>query len=182
MPETSNTAPFAAGARGQLPAALGLAIALAAGVLMPIQGRINGALGRELGDPVAAALVSFGTGFILLLAGSLGLPAGRAGLAGIRRSIKTRAFPLWYLGAGAVGAFVVYGQALAVPLVGVALFTVAIVTGQTLGSLFVDRIASAPGANGRSPGCAPSVRSSPLPPCSGRSRRGWARRRERGPR
>ncbi|GAA4360194.1 DMT family transporter [Paeniglutamicibacter cryotolerans] len=140
MPETSNTAPFAAGARGQLPAALGLAIALAAGVLMPIQGRINGALGRELGDPVAAALVSFGTGFILLLAGSLGLPAGRAGLAGIRRSIKTRAFPLWYLGAGAVGAFVVYGQALAVPLVGVALFTVAIVTGQTLGSLFVDRI------------------------------------------
>lgn len=140
-----NTTPAPTAMRGRMPAALGLAIALAAGFLMPIQGRINGALGHELGDPVAAALVSFGTGFLLLLAVCLGLPAGRAGLSGIRRSVRNRAFPLWYLGAGAVGAFVVYGQALAVPLVGVALFTVAIVTGQSLGSLFVDRIGFGPG-------------------------------------
>lgn len=156
MPEISSHNTTATGAAAvqpgshlQLPTVLGLGIALAAGVAMPIQGRINGALGRELGNPVAAALVSFTSGFILLLLVSLLLPRGRAGLAGIRRAVKGRAFPLWYLGAGTVGALVVYSQALTVPLVGVALFTVAIVTGQTLGSLFVDRIGFGPGAKRR---------------------------------
>ena len=126
-----------------------LATAVFAGLAMPIQSRINGALGARLGDPVAASLVSFTTGLILLVIASAVLPGARAGALAIPRALREKRFPLWYLAAGCVGAFVVISQTLTVPLVGVALFTVAIVTGQTLGSLLVDSLGFGPGGRRR---------------------------------
>ena len=126
-----------------------LAIAVFAGLAMPIQSRINGALGTRLGDPVAASLVSFTTGLILLAIASLVLPGARAGALAIPRALREKRFPPWYLAAGCVGAFVVISQTLTVPLLGVALFTVSIVTGQTLGSLLVDSLGFGPGGRRR---------------------------------
>ncbi|MET0871680.1 MAG: DMT family transporter, partial [Paeniglutamicibacter terrestris] len=76
-----------------------LAIAVLAGLAMPIQSRINGALGLHLGDPIAASLVSFCTGLILLIIISLLVPWARAGAREIPRALREKRFPWWYLAA-----------------------------------------------------------------------------------
>jgi transporter family-2 protein len=127
-----------------MPLAVGVPVAVLAGLAMPIQGRVNGALAARLNDGVAAALVSFGTGLVLIIVISVLLPRGRAGLAELVPAIRERRFPRLYLGAGAIGALFVFSQSLTVGILGVALFTVAAVTGQTLSGLFVDRAGIGP--------------------------------------
>ncbi|MFJ6418501.1 DMT family transporter [Paeniglutamicibacter sp. NPDC091659] len=126
-----------------------LLAAVLAGLVMPVQSRVNGALGTHLGDPVAASLVSFTTGLVLLVVVSIFVPSARAGAKLIPVALRERRFPRWYLAAGCVGAMVVVTQSLTVPLVGVALFTVALVTGQTIGSMLVDGIGFGPGGRRR---------------------------------
>jgi transporter family-2 protein len=128
----------------RLPLLAGLLLAVAAGLLIPVQGRINGALGVALADGIAAAAVSFTTGLVLIIAVSLLLPKGRAGLARILPAVRNREFPPYYVLAGCIGAFFVFAQSFTVGLLGVALFTVAAVTGQTLSGLLVDRMGIGP--------------------------------------
>ena len=128
----------------RMPLITGLPLAVAAGLLMPVQGRINGALGAALADGIAAAVVSFSTGLVLMIAISLALPKGRAGLARILPAVRNRDFPPYYVLAGCIGAFFVFTQSFTVGLLGVALFTVAAVTGQTLSGLLVDRMGIGP--------------------------------------
>jgi transporter family-2 protein len=128
----------------RLPLLAGLPLAVAAGLFIPVQGRINGALGAALADGIAAALVSFSTGLVLMIIISLALPKGRAGLARIVPAVRERRFPPYYVLAGCVGAFFVFAQSFTVGLLGVALFTVATVTGQTLSGLLVDRMGIGP--------------------------------------
>ncbi|WP_427133060.1 DMT family transporter [Pseudarthrobacter sp. S9] len=128
----------------RIPLLAGLPLAVAAGLFIPVQGRINGALGAALADGIAAAVVSFSTGLILMIVISLALPKGRAGLARILPAVRDRAFPPYYVLAGGIGALFVFAQSFAVGLLGVALFTVAAVTGQTLSGLLVDRIGIGP--------------------------------------
>jgi transporter family-2 protein len=128
----------------RLPLPLGLLAAVSAGLLVPVQGRINGALGTALADGLAAAVVSFSTGLVVMAAISLLLPKGRAGLAQILPALRERRFPRYYVLAGAIGAFFVFAQSFTVGLLGVALFTVATVTGQTLSGLLVDRMGIGP--------------------------------------
>lgn len=129
----------------RLPLLAGLPLAVGAGLAIPVQGRINGALGVRLNDGIAAAVISFSTGLILIAAISLLLPTGRAGLARIIPAVRERSFPRYYVLAGGVGAFFVFAQSTTVGLLGVALFTVATVTGQTLSGLLVDRLGIGPG-------------------------------------
>lgn len=133
----------------RLPLLLGLLLAVAAGLFVPVQGRINGALGTVLADGLAAAVVSFSTGLVLMIVISLLLPKGRAGLAEVLPSLRERRFPRYYVLAGGIGAFFVFAQSFTVGLLGVALFTVAAVTGQTLSGLLVDRMGIGPA--GRKP-------------------------------
>jgi bacterial/archaeal transporter family-2 protein len=128
----------------RLPLAAGLPLAVAAGLAIPLQGRINGALGTRLNDGIAAATVSFTAGLILMLVICLILPKGRAGLAQILPAVKERRFPPIYVMAGSIGALFVFAQTLTIGLLGVALFTVATVTGQTLSGLLVDRLGIGP--------------------------------------
>lgn len=128
-----------------LPAVIGLPLAAAAGVAIPLQSRINGALGRILDDSLAAALISFGTGLVLMILISLFLPRGRAGLQQLLPAVRERRFPRIYLAAGTIGALFVFSQALTISILGVALFTVAAVMGQTLSGLTVDRAGIGPG-------------------------------------
>lgn len=128
----------------RLPLLAGLPLAVGAGLVIPVQGRINGALGTRLDDGIAAAVVSFSTGLVLMVAASLLLPRGRAGLARIVPALRSRAFPPAYVLAGAIGAFFVFTQSFTVGILGVALFTVAAVTGQTVSGLLVDRMGIGP--------------------------------------
>jgi len=129
----------------RLPLAAGLPMAVAAGLAIPLQGRINGALGARLGDGIAAAVVSFTTGLVLMILVSLVLPRGRAGLAAIVPAVRERKFPPYYVLAGGIGALFVFAQSFTVGLLGVALFTVSTVTGQTVSGLLVDRLGLGPG-------------------------------------
>jgi bacterial/archaeal transporter family-2 protein len=128
----------------RLPLAAGLPMAVASGLAIPVQGRINGALGARLGDGVAAAVVSFSTGLIVMVLVSLLAPRGRAGLTRILPALRERRFPPYYALAGGIGAFFVFAQSFTVGLLGIALFTVATVTGQTLSGLLVDRLGIGP--------------------------------------
>jgi transporter family-2 protein len=128
----------------RLPLIAGLPLAVAAGLAIPVQGRINGALGARLNDGIAAAVVSFTTGLILMIVVSVALPRGRRGLAQILPALRERRFPPVYVLAGGIGAFFVFAQSFTVGLLGVALFTVATVTGQTLSGLLVDRLGIGP--------------------------------------
>ena len=128
----------------RLPLIVGLPMAVATGLFIPIQGRINGALGVALGDGIGAAVVSFSTGLVVMMVISLALPRGRAGLKRILPAVRERQFPRYYVLAGCIGAFFVFAQSFTVGLLGVALFTVAAVTGQTLSGLLVDRMGIGP--------------------------------------
>ncbi|ADX72514.1 DMT family transporter [Pseudarthrobacter phenanthrenivorans] len=133
----------------RLPLLAGLPLAVGAGLAIPVQGRINGALGTRLDDGIAAAVVSFSTGLVVMILISLLLPRGRAGLASILPAVRSRAFPRIYVLAGGIGALFVFAQSFTVGILGVALFTVATVTGQTVSGLIVDRLGIGPA--GRKP-------------------------------
>ncbi|MEV4990601.1 DMT family transporter [Pseudarthrobacter sp. LMD1-1-1.1] len=128
----------------RLPVLAGLPLAVGSGLAIPVQGRINGALGARLNDGIAAAAVSFSTGLLVMIVISLVLPRGRAGLAAIIPAVRNRAFPRIYVVAGAIGALFVFAQSFTVGILGVALFTVATVTGQTVSGLLVDRLGIGP--------------------------------------
>lgn len=128
----------------RLPVLAGLPLAVGAGLAIPAQGRINGALGARLDDGVTAAVVSFSTGLLVMILISLLLPRGRAGLARILPAVRSRAFPRPYVLAGGIGALFVFAQTFTVGILGVALFTVATVTGQTVSGLLVDRLGLGP--------------------------------------
>ncbi|MET3140591.1 UNVERIFIED_ORG: transporter family-2 protein [Arthrobacter sp. UYEF10] len=128
----------------RLPRFAGLPLAVVAGLAIPVQGRINGALGVRLNDGIAAAVVGFSIGLVVMILISLILPSGRAGLARILPAVQSRAFPPVYVLAGGIGALFVFSQSFTVGILGVALFTVAAVTGQTLSGLLVDRLGIGP--------------------------------------
>lgn len=119
-------------------------IAVVAGVGMAAQSRINGELGRRLDDAVLAAVISFGSGLVLLVAAVLVSARMRAGLGRARTALRTRALRPWHFLGGLAGATYVLGQSVTVVLIGVAMFTVGVVAGQTVSSLAVDRFGLGP--------------------------------------
>ncbi|GIJ08772.1 DMT family transporter [Micromonospora andamanensis] len=126
-----------------------VALAAVAGVAVATQSRINGELGVRLGDGVAAAVISFGSGLLLLLILVPATGAGRRGLATLRTAFRRGTLRPWQCLGGACGAFLVFTQGATVGTLGVAVFTVAIVAGQSASSLLVDRAGVGPG--GRRP-------------------------------
>lgn len=143
MPDAQDYAVRVSNAPTLAPA-VGFPLALAAGLAIPVQGRINGALGTVLDDGIAAALISFGTGLVVMVLITLLVPRARAGARQIIPSVRERRFPPYYVAAGAIGALFVFGQSLTIGILGVALFTVAAVMGQTLSGLLVDRAGIGP--------------------------------------
>lgn len=125
--------------------ALGLAGACAIGVLLAIQSRTNGALGAALGDPLAAGLISFGLGSIVLLVAALVLRPARRGVGVLVRSVRGRtALRPWQCLGGVCGGYLVFTQGMAAGALGVAMFTVAVVAGQVSTGLVVDRFGLGP--------------------------------------
>lgn len=109
-----------------------------------IQARINGVLGVRLDDGIVAGLVSFGAGLVVLIVVTLALPSARAGAARLWRGIRSRTIPNWMLLGGACGALTVSTQGVTAGVLGVSLFTVGVVAGQTVHGLVLDRIGFGP--------------------------------------
>jgi bacterial/archaeal transporter family-2 protein len=120
-------------------------VAFVAGAVVAVQSRINGALGRLLNDGVEAALISFAVGLVILIVVVMVRAAGRTGLTSLRTHLRDRSLPWWCLLGGFAGAFYVSTQSITVATLGVALFTVSTVAGQTGMSLVVDRAGLGPG-------------------------------------
>ena len=131
-------------APARLPAGVALTGAVIVGVLTALQARINGQLGLRMGDGFVAAAISFGSGLVLLIVLSAILPAGRRGFGRLRAGIRDRTIPWWMLAGGVAGAFTVATQGLAVAVIGVSLFTVGVVAGQTISGLVLDRAGYGP--------------------------------------
>jgi transporter family-2 protein len=99
-----------------------------------------------MGDSLEAAIVSFTTGLLFVSVIALFRKDVRSGFRQIFSAVNLRLLPSWRLGAGALGASFVAMQTYAVPIAGVALFTVASLAGQTGISLWVDHVGLAGGS------------------------------------
>lgn len=128
--------------RGATALALGGAVSI--GAMTAIQARVNGQLGVRLDNGILAGFVSFAVGLVLLCFPVLLTGSGRAALGRLWRGVRTRHVPWWMLVGGACGALTVSTQGLVAGILGVALFTVGVVAGQTLHSLLLDRTGIGP--------------------------------------
>src|SRR5471030_2299616 len=110
-----------------------VAVGVVSGAGVATQSRINGQLGSLIQDGFAAALISFGSGLLIVLVALIFLPNGRKGIGRVATAIRQRDIPFWYVLGGAGGASLVLSQGLVAATLGVALFSVGIVAGQTIG-------------------------------------------------
>ncbi|SDZ31965.1 transporter family-2 protein [Micromonospora pattaloongensis] len=123
-----------------LPPWAALCLAGLGGVASAAQSAANAELGVRVGSAVLGAVVNNLGGCLIVLAGLFLMPSMRSGL----RALRHARLPWWaYLG-GAGGAFLVTAATYAVPVLGVAVFTIAQVAGNSLGGLAVDRTGLAP--------------------------------------
>ncbi len=109
-----------------------------AGALVAVQTRVNGELGAALDQGSLAALISFTSGLIIVAIFALSTRSGRQGIRNVARAVTSKELPWWAMLGGAFGALLVLTQGLSAGVLGVALFSVAVVTGQALGAVLID--------------------------------------------
>jgi bacterial/archaeal transporter family-2 protein len=110
-----------------------LLLAVAAGAMLPFQFGINAQLAHWVGSPIRAAFVSFLVGAFALVVIAVF----------IRKPLPSTArlgeVPWWVWIGGFLGAFYVAGSIVTAPKLGAATLTAAVVAGQSLASILVDR-------------------------------------------
>jgi len=113
------------------------AVAVLSGSMVALQARANGRLAEQVGAFPAAGF-SFFSGLAAL---SLLLVSGRfrARLARVPAAVRSGGLRWFHVLGGVAGGLLVSTQTYAVPMVGVAAFLVAVVGGQVVSSLVVDR-------------------------------------------
>ena len=116
---------------------------------MSLQGRANGLLGQVLGHAVFAALISFLVGLLCVGIALIVSTRSRAASRRLFALLRERRLPWWMLFGGLSGGLVVIAQATTIPLMGVAMFTMAFVSGQVTGGLIVDSTELPPGGRQR---------------------------------
>ncbi len=121
------------------------AVAFGAGVVVAVQGRINGEVGDITGNGVLGAALNFSVGLLVLVVIVASRAATRSAFASIPGLVRSRSLAWWALAGGVGGAIYVTGQSTTVAVLGVALFTVATVAGSTGVGLMVDRAGLGPG-------------------------------------
>ena len=130
-------------------------LAIAVGALTAVQSRLNGQLSKDLHNGIAAALVSFGTGFIVLIFITLFMEKERKALVALFSAVKHGRLKRWEIVGGTIGALFVSVQSATVPVIGVAIFSICTIAGQTAASLLVDKFGISP--RGKQPITAPRV-------------------------
>lgn len=124
-------------------------LATVVGALTAVQSRLNGQLSTDIHNGIAAALISFGTGWIFVIAACLFNRPDRQGLINIWLGLRSRKLKPWEIIGGMGGGFFVAIQSSVVPIIGVAIFTICTVGGQTLSSMIVDLIGLSPSGKHR---------------------------------
>ena len=119
-------------------------LALIIGSLTSVQSRLNGQLSKDIHNGIAAALISFLTGWLCVILVCLLWKPDRNGLANIWKALRTRRLKPWEVIGGMGGGFFVAIQSSTVPIIGVAIFTICAVGGQTISSMIVDLIGLSP--------------------------------------
>ncbi|MBB3018503.1 transporter family-2 protein [Microvirga lupini] len=106
---------------------------LLGGMFLAAQAPINAALARSLGDPILAACISFGVGFVILavLSAVRGAWPSGGGIA---------AAPWWSWLGGFLGAFYVAIVIWGVPQLGVVSTVAALIFGQVAAALILDAV------------------------------------------
>lgn len=127
-----------------MPIAVPMAGCVVVGALTSIQARMNGQLSISMSNGLGAAFYSFASGLIVMFFVVLFVSSVRRGVLGIPAAIRRGSLAWWQVLGGVLGGFFVAVQATTVPLIGVALFTVAVVAGQSSTSLLVDRMGLGP--------------------------------------
>jgi len=115
-------------------------LAALSGAMIALQARANGELSHRLDNALQAALVSFSSGLLIILIITPFSPHIKEGIRNLRGAISRKEIARWKLFAGALGGSFVAIQTQIVPLIGVAIYSVASIAGQTAMSLVVDRI------------------------------------------
>jgi transporter family-2 protein len=110
-------------------------VTLIAGAALPVQAGINSRLGREMGSPFVASLISFliGTASILIfvLLARVSAPEGGYAVAASRA-------PWWIWLGGVIGAVFVTVAATFASRIGFSLFSAVVIAGQLLTSVALD--------------------------------------------
>ncbi len=109
-----------------------LVAAVSAGLLIPLQGIINGRLAGLVGGPVQAALVSFTVGLTALIIINVMLGHRVPSFDTLTQA------PVWIWTGGLFGVMMVVLAATAVPRIGVATYVSAIITGQLTAAILYD--------------------------------------------
>lgn len=109
-----------------------LLIAVLAGSMLPVQAGLNAKMGKAVGDPVYAALISFVTGALALFVYGLIV---KMDFSQITQAGNTH-WSVWL--AGLLGAFYVSAVVILVPKIGAALTFGLVVSGQLGLSLLLD--------------------------------------------
>ncbi|MBU6255362.1 MAG: DMT family transporter [Actinomycetales bacterium] len=115
-------------------------LAALSGAMIALQARANGELSHLLNNGLQAALVSFGSGLLIIFVITLFNSTIKEGIKNLRTAVANKEIARWKLFAGALGGSFVAIQTQIVPLIGVAIYSVASIAGQTAMSLVVDRI------------------------------------------
>ena len=115
-------------------------LAALSGVMIAFQARANGELSYRLDNAPQAALVSFSSGLFFITIYAIFSPKIKEGIRRLKAAVSSGEIPKIRLLAGSLGGAFVALQTSVVPLIGVALYSVASIAGQSAVSLLVDRI------------------------------------------
>ncbi|MEU4345242.1 DMT family transporter [Nocardia sp. NPDC023852] len=117
-----------------------LVATVAAGTLSPLQSAVNGALGSTVGDGNAAAVVSFGTGLLIMTAVVSVHRRWRAQALRLPQLMRSGTLGWWNYLAGLCGAAVVLSEGVSVGSLGVAVFQISLICGLIISGVVCDRI------------------------------------------
>ncbi|NBV66746.1 MAG: hypothetical protein EBR75_06750, partial [Actinobacteria bacterium] len=76
-------------------------LAALSGLMIALQARANGELSHRLNNGVEAALVSFGSGLLIIAVISIFHKGIKAGITNLRIAVRAKEIPRWRLFAGA---------------------------------------------------------------------------------
>ena len=115
-------------------------LAALSGVMIAFEARANGEVSYRLDNAPQAALVSFSSGLFFITIYAIFSPKIKEGIRRLKAAVRSGEIPKIRLLAGSLGGAFVALQTSVVPLIGVALYSVASIAGQSAVSLLVDRI------------------------------------------
>lgn len=111
-----------------------------AGMLGPMQSAVNGELGKAVSDGHLAAVISFGSGLVLMLIVVLSRTKTREALVAIPGQLRRKVIPWPNFFAGLCGAVIVLSEGVSVGALGVATFQTSLISGMVISGVMCDRL------------------------------------------